>query len=77
MYVALNGNAPAAGALVDLEYTGDTPISGPSRVEIPKNDHHKYFDATVSPCSIQPTCISVIKARYHGGQVQASVTIDQ
>jgi len=32
---------------------------------------------TVSPCSVKPTCISVIKARYLGGQVQASITIDQ
>jgi len=77
VFVALNGTAPDAGASVDIQYTGDTPIAGPNRVEIVKGTNYKQFSATVSPCSIKPTCTSFITARYLGGQKHATVTIDQ
>jgi hypothetical protein len=59
---------------VDIQYGGDTQITGPARVGF------KYFNATdftltVSPCSVQPTCTVFVKARYHGKEMQTSATV--
>lgn len=59
---------------VEIQYSGDTQITGPARVGF------KYFNATdftvtVSPCSVQQTCTVLVKARYHGKEMQASATV--
>ncbi|MDQ6802225.1 MAG: hypothetical protein M3041_15480 [Acidobacteriota bacterium] len=75
--VWLEGFAPEGGATIDLEYSGDTPIIGPSHIEIPKDTRSKYFQVTVSPCSVKPMCIASIGGRYLGKQVQFRFTIAQ
>jgi hypothetical protein len=76
-YIELVGLAPPGGAALDLQYSGDTPILGPSKVVIPANQNVGWFNVTASPCSVKTTCTSTITARYLGAQVSASITIDQ
>ena len=70
----LTGWGPDHGA-VDLQYGGDTQITGPSPVIFGYKEQKKDFPVTVSPCSVQQTCKVFIKARYLGVEKQTSATV--
>jgi hypothetical protein len=61
--------------MLDLQYGGDTQITGPAHVGFPHYTNATDFTVTVSPCSVQPTCTVFVKARYHGTEKQTSATV--
>src|SRR2546428_5175739 len=69
----LNGYSPY-GAQLDIQYSGDTQITGPARVGF-KYANATDFTVTVSPCSVQPTCTVFVKARFLGKEMQTSATV--
>ena len=72
--VALWLNGDNAGGQVDIQYSGDTQITGPARVGF-KYSNATDFAVMVSPCSVQPTCTVFVKARYRGIDKQTSATV--
>jgi hypothetical protein len=75
--VVLTGLPPENGAPVDLQYGGDTQVTGPVRVVIPKNKFDAPASVTISPCSVQTLCTVTVTARYLGSTVKASATVHQ
>lgn len=75
--LGLNGYAPFRQSdTMDIQYSGDTQISGPARVGF-TYQNATDFKVTVSPCSVQPTCTVVVKARYRGVEKQISAKVSQ
>ena len=74
--VGLNGFAPhEGGATVELHYSGDTAVTGPAKMTIPKDGSGAEFPINISPCSVQQTCTVTITARYLGTEVKANATV--
>jgi hypothetical protein len=73
--VYFNGmpSPPNTEALVDIQYGGDTQITGPARVDAYRGQQN--FTVTVSPCSVQSKCTVFIKARYRGVEKQVSAKV--
>ena len=61
--------------MVDIQYSGDTQITGPARAGFHPYNNVTNVTVTVSPCSVQPTCTVFVKARYHGAEKQTSATV--
>lgn len=61
------------GTFVDVSYTGNGQVTGPSRVEIPAAQNEGRWTITVFPCETQQ-CNIVVTGTYGGGAVQRTIT---
>lgn len=73
-WVRLSGPAPM-DASVNLQYSGQTDITGPLQVTVPYNEREQNFTITVFPCSVSAQCEVVISASYGGSTKKAKLTV--